>query len=216
MFETAGAAYRSPTFAVQLFITMVINFGVNFGLEYATLSNWGKNPNRAAWQGMAAWRMNANNSCLSMDMLITTFAIGFMCTLLATGGTQKEVREKKCDVLNPAATEGGWWVYTPVNIRNLCCRSLATGLYITALIGLPSFLIAWACVGGGAMEGYTYTVFKGIWAMAISVVVYALVFPAAINKRNFPELEFEELMSLAAAQAKEDGGPPMIANPAHI
>jgi hypothetical protein len=38
------------------------------------------------------------------------------------------------------------------------------------------------------------------------------LFPAAIDKRNFPELEFEELMALQNESWKEGEGTPMVAN----
>lgn len=217
VYETAGAAYRSQTFAVQLVMTMIINFGINFGLEWATMSKWGGNPDRSSWPALAMWRMNpVINSCLGMDMLITTFAQGFFCMLLATGGTQKEVRDKKCDVLSPHAIQGGWWRFTPVPIRNLCLRSFAAGLELTLVAGIPTMFLVWAGVGNGTMPGLSYTIFKGVWATATSALVYAWVFPAAIDKRNFPELEFEELMNMAAAEADRAEGPPLVANPAAI
>ena len=197
-FPSIQAAYRSNTFVSQCILTMAINFGINFGLEYAVMSEWGKKINTDTWPGIAAWRLDTPvNSCLALDMLLSSFSIGFLCTLLATGGTQKEVREKKCLMLPVGAASTGWWRWTPVPVAGLFPRSLATGFYITAFIGIPSFFIAWATIGNGYMNGYTYTVFKGIWSCIVAGIVYALLFPAAINVSNFPELEFEELVSIA-------------------
>jgi hypothetical protein len=205
VFASARAAYASPTFAVQLAVNMAINFGVNFGIEWATMSEWGRKANPGAWPGISAWRFDtAANSCLALDMLLTTFSIGFLCSLLATGGVQKEVREKKCEMLAADATRGGWWAWTPVPIESFFLRSLATGAYATALLGVPSLLVAWATIGNGQMEGFTYVVFKGVWATAVAGLTYFLIFPAAINVRNFPELEFEELVELAG---KDGSGP---------
>lgn len=204
-YTTVSAAYRSPTFAGQLIVTMLINFGVNFGIEWATMSEWGKKRDPAAWPGIAAVRMDtAVNSCLILDMLLTTFSCGFLCTLLATGGTEKEVREKKCLMLEPTAIAGGWWRWTPTPIENLCFRSLVMGVYVTGIIGIPSFLFAWAGIGNGYMNGYSYVVFKGIWGTFVSAVVYTLAFPAAINKNSFPDLEFEELLALANKRTIDD------------
>ncbi len=204
-FPSIQDAYRSTTFASQCILTMAINFGINFGLEYAAMSEWGKKTNPEAWPGIAAWRMDTPvNSCLALDMLLSSFSIGFLCTLLATGGTQKEVREKKCLMLPVGAASTGFWKFTPVPIAGLFPRSLATGIYITVFIGIPSLFVAWATIGNGYMEGYTYTVFKGIWACVVAGIVYALLFPAAINIMNFPELEFEELVSLANSMGDDD------------
>ena len=108
----------------------------------------------------------------------------------------------------------GWWRWTPTPIENLCVRSLAMGVYTTALVGVPSFLFAWAGVGNGYMSGYNYVVFKGIWGMLVSAFVYALAFPAAINKNSFPDLEFAELLSLANKRVEDepnDAEPPRFA-----
>ena len=196
------------------------------------MTHWGGNKNDPTWEDrMAKWpTINAwgpfdsgqhgVNSCLALDMLLSTFLIGYMCMLLATDGTKKEVRKKKCATLAPELIQGGWWRYTPVPIKNLCLRSCATGAYVTLLIGIPSFLIVWASIGSGNMPGLPYTIFKSIWCTAVSGVVYAIVFPAAINKANFPELEFEELMGLAATGEHKDGGDmspiPLVAQPALI
>jgi hypothetical protein len=153
-------------------------------------------------------------SCLALDMLLTSFAMGYFCTLLATGGTQKEVRDRKCDTLLHHEFNRGYWLLTPVPIRDLCLRSFAMGIYTFALVGVPSFLIAWASIGNGFINGYSYTVFKGLWCMFLSVPVYTLVFPAAIDKRNFPELEFEALLQKVGGgvqppfSAPDDGGSP--------
>jgi hypothetical protein len=211
--KTVLDAYRTPTFAAQMAMTGAINFGVNFGLEWATMSKWGDRSNTDAWPDLRMWVLDTDvNSCLGMDVLLTAFLIAFMCTLLATGGTQKEVREKKCEVLDPAATAAGPWPYTPVSYRGLCARSCAMGFFFLTLAGLPTMLLLWAIFGnGGAWSGYSYTCFKGAWATVVSLFVYALVFPAAIDKRNFPELEFEELMELQGAAWKEDA-PPQVAS----
>jgi hypothetical protein len=216
VFRTVREAYRSPTFAGQLIINMCINFGLNFGIQWATFSKWGDRKNPAAWPGLQMWVLNTDvNSCLGMDMSITSFLIAFMCTLLATGGTMKEVRERKCDVLDPAATAGSPWRYTPVRFRGLCARSCAMGFFFLALVGFPSILVVWAAVGSGSMPGIAYTAFKGVWAFFVAAGVYALLFPAAIDKRNFPELEFEEMMQLQSDAWKDDP-PPMVANVGYI
>ena len=140
-------------------------------------------------------------NCLALDMLLTAFAMGFFCTLLATGGAQREVRDKKCPMLSPAAFNQGYWLYTPAPIRDLCLRSFAMGLYMVALLGAPTFLLVWAVIGNGLFSGYSYTVFKGVWCMLISVPLYAVIFPAAIDRRCFPEMEFDLLLERIALRA---------------
>lgn len=216
VFNTVEEAYHSQTFAIQLTMTMMMNFGINFGLEWAAMSQWGKVQDRGAWPRISAFGMEPPlKSCLFLDLLLSTFFIGWLCTLFATDGTQKEVREKKCDMLVHSAITEGWWKWTPVPIENVSLRALATGLYVTALVGLPTFLLAWigiAC-GNNSMNGFAYVWFKGIWATCVSGLVYSFVFPAAISKRNFPELEFEALMVLSAGV---NSAAPLIAKPALI
>jgi hypothetical protein len=40
VFTTSAAAYASKTFREQVIITMIINFGVNFGWEWWAMSAW--------------------------------------------------------------------------------------------------------------------------------------------------------------------------------
>jgi hypothetical protein len=209
--ETILDSYKSVTFAIQMVMTMAINFGINFGLEWAFMSQWGAVKDTAGWPGIPALRLEAPlNSCLALDFALTPFFIGFLCTLAATDGTQKEVLKGACAMLEPAALSRGWWKWTPVPIRSLLLRALATGLFAVAFLGAPTFLIAWAAIGTGRMNGYSYTCFKGAWGMLVSGCVYAFVFPAAICKHNFPELEFEELAGLAG------DAPPLVANPESV
>jgi hypothetical protein len=166
--------------------------------------SWGKYPNTAAWPGIPAVRLDtAVGSCLALDMLLTTFAMGFFCCLLATGGTQKEVRDRKCLTIHHQAYCQGYLLYTPVVVRDLFLRSLAFGLYLTALVGAPTFLLVWASIGSGLFSGYSYTVFKGLWCAAISAPLYALIFLPAIDRRCFPEMEFEELLERVEQQASK-------------
>jgi hypothetical protein len=152
------------------------------------------------------------NSCLALDMLLTTFMIGALCSWFGTPGTQQEVKDGKCEALDPQVFEvEALWRYTPVVIRSTGLRSLALGAFTTALVGLPSFLLVWACVGSGAFPGQGYVVFKSFWAMAVSGFVYTFVFPPAIDKRNFPELEFQEFTSVQGEDA-----PPMVGSPSFI
>jgi hypothetical protein len=148
-------------------------------------------------------------------MLLTTFLIGLLCSLAGTPGTQQEVKDKKCEALDPQVFEAeSMWQYTPVPIRPILLRSLALGIYTTCLLGLPSFLLAWSSIGSGAMAAMTYIIFKSVWATFVSAFVYTFVFPAAIDKRNFPELEFEEFSLNAAGSDAEL--PPQVGNPSFV
>ena len=103
----------------------------------------------------------------------------------------------------------------PVRVRNLCLRSSAQGLFWTLLGFPPTILVLWMFVQNGEMSGLGYTIFKGIWAMFFVVPVFFIVFFAGLDKRNFPELEFEALMRLTAEKEGTDAGPPLVGQVGH-
>jgi hypothetical protein len=225
-YMSAREVVRKSTFIPQAIMTMCINFGINFGVAWATYSNWGKNGHDyASWPTVAMWRLNpVTNSCLALDMTLTAFLIAYFCTLLGSNGAQKDVKDKKCDVIDSSVTAKGWWRYTPVGIHNLCLRSAAMGLYFWTLAGVPTLLLLWAGVRGGEMSGIAYVSFKGVWATFTAFFVYVLVYFAAIDKRNFPEIEFESLVRMAGGEAGAGGAggkgdadaPPLVGNIGHV
>lgn len=171
------------------------------------------------------WEWNYEvNSCLAMDMALTAFFIPFFSTLLGTGGMQKEVHKKKSDVIDSSVTAGGWWRFTPVRIRSLFWRSIFMGIYFEVLAGLPSILLVWAGVQSGTWDCYGYTIFKGFWAIMVAMPVCALVFFAALDTRNFPELEFASLMNAGGGRRADgeegdgvDAEPiPLVGNVSHV
>ena len=165
---------------------------------------------------MWAWSYEAN-SCIAFDLVLTAFLLPFACTLLGTAGVLKDVRDKKCDTVEPALLRGGVWRYAlPVRVRNLCLRSTAQGVFWTVLAFPPTILIIWMFVQGGAMSGLGYTIFKGIWATFFAVPIFCVVFFAGLDKRNFPELEFEALMRLTAAKEGVTDGPPLVGQVGHV
>ncbi len=116
-----------------------------------------------------------------------------------------------------ALLRGGVWRWMlPVRVRNLCLRSSAQGLFWTLLAFPPTILVLWMFVQNGEMSGLGYTIFKGIWAMFFVVPVFFIVFFAGLDKRNFPELEFEALMRLTAEKEGTDTGPPLVGQVGHV
>lgn len=196
-FKTVKAALSTPTFVVQSLITVIINVAANLGLPYGTYSNWGARRNPDQFPALGVWSWNYEvGSCLGMDILLTHFLLGTLCTWASTGGAQKDVRERKCKALEPAALAQRPWVYTPVNVRSVFWRGLAMGFYVTALLGVPVLLLVWAAVGNGTWSGYSYVITKGIYAgVFLAFGVYVLVYLSAIDRRNFHELEYTALTS---------------------
>ena len=194
-YKTARAALNSPTFFVQAFLTIVINCIVNIGIPYATYSNWGARDHAEQFPAIGMWRWNFEvQSCIGLDIFLTHFLLGMMCTWAGSGGAQKDVRERKCPTLEPAALARRPWVYTPVNIRSMFWRGIAMGLYFCLLAGVPILFLTWLVVRGDMWPGYSYVWVKGIYAgVFLATAVYVLVFLSAIDRRNFPELEYNML-----------------------
>lgn len=216
-------AMRRSTYVPQTIMSMAINFGINFGFAWASYSSWGKlGHDYSNWPTIAVFRMNpTTNSCLVLDMSLTSFLIAYFCTLLGSNGAAKDVKDKKCDVVDSAVLSRGWWRFTPVRIHNLCLRSLAMGLYFWLIAGLPTLLLMGAAIRGGEMSGLGYTVFKGIWAIIVAIPVYTIVYFAAIDKRNFPEIEFESLVRMAGGKGGDGAdtpsdAPPLVGNIGHV
>ena len=206
------------TFIPQTLLTMAINFGINFGLAWATYSNWGKRGHDyGTWPTIAVWTWSYEvGSCIAFDLVLTSTLMGFFCTLLATGGAQKDVKDKKVDVIDPALLDSGWWRWTPARVRGLCLRSLAQGLYWTALGYLPTIAILSIAIRGGTMPGLAYVIFKGIWAFFLAGPMFSVVYFSALDKRHFPDLEFEPFVRLATDKGGSDDAPPLVGQVGHI
>lgn len=217
MFKTARAALTSRAFIGQATVSFIINFLINWGFAYGSYGQWGGEKNTAAWPVIYGVQWNAKQgSCLLLDVPLTAFLLSFFCVLLATNGARKDVLERKCDTLDPAVTSAGLWLYTPVRFRGLLLRSAASGVYFTSLIGFPSFLLFWAAAGGGGIPGFAYTLAKGFWAAALSLPVYVVVFMAAIDARNFPELELEALRARTGGGEIDSSPIPLVGNVALV
>ncbi len=70
-------AMGSTTFKANLISTMLINFGINFGLEWATLSNWGRVHKQdflplyvSKWTHV---QRGGSNTCIALDVPLTSY-----------------------------------------------------------------------------------------------------------------------------------------------
>ena len=153
-------------------------------------SSWGGNKTASDWPRLAVWRMDTGIfSSIFLDLLLSSFLIGFLVTLLGTFGTQLEVKMKRCETLAPELLSRGWWRYTPAPVPGLLKRSLAVGGAAALVIAVPSVLIMWCIVQGGTMLGLAFVIFKGLWAVPAAAAVYVVVFLSAISAANFPAEE---------------------------
>lgn len=209
----------------QLGVNVVINGLINGVLAYGTYSNWGSRKEPATWPGVWVWKMNSEtNSCAALDIILTCFFIGCMCTLFGTGGVMKDVKDKKVDIMDTAVTKGGWWRFTPVRIENLCMRALAQGLYAIVWGGVPTLIIFSLALQGDSMSGLGFTVFKALWAaFFLAIPIFTVAFFAGMDARHFPELEFESLMRAGGLGVTATGSvmggpapPPLVAGVGHV
>ena len=208
VYQQPREAMRTITFRAQIIWTMLINFGINFGFEWAAVSKWGKYKHHSEFPEIYVWRWNPTlNSNMFLDLSLTAFLLASLCMLLATGGVQKDIKEGKCHPVSANMTVGGIWRFTPVRIRNIFLRSLAMGIWAWALFGLPTLGLLAVILRGGAMSGVGYSAFKGVWAFAVACPVFFVVFFSAADERNFPSLEFDRLMQ----ERGREEAPPVVA-----
>lgn len=188
--RSVSSALSTPTFAVQVLITVLVNLLVNLGLPYGTYSNWGGRTRPGQFPAVGFWSWNYEvGSCIALDLALTHFLLLCVGTWASTGGAQKDVRERKCAALEPAALARRPWSLTPVNVRSLLWRGVAMGVYGSILPGVPVALLVWAAVGNGTWGGYSYVLAKGIYAgLLLAPAAYVIIFLSAIDRRNFPEL----------------------------
>ncbi len=83
-------AYCTLTFIGQGLLSIAINFGINFGIGWASFGNWGQQKDTSQWPEIYVWKWNSKlNSNIAMDFALTTFLTGFMLSLFTTGAIDK-------------------------------------------------------------------------------------------------------------------------------
>lgn len=198
-------ATTTLTFRVNFIISLLINFGINFGFEWASLSQWGKiAPEDFSSLYITKWNYTVN-SCILMDLLLTMFIIASATTLFGTNGIVQDIKKGTMLPLDTAVTDTWLWKLTPVRVMHLGFRSLYMGLWWTILIGLPTLGVLSAILGGGPMDGVSYTWFKAVWAMCVAAPVFVFMFVGCADSRLHQGLAFSQLMDGGAAEA-----PPLV------
>ena len=114
-------------------------------------------PKIYVWQ----WSIDAGSN-IALDFFLTHMLMATLMTWAGTGAARKDIHERKLDVLDASLLQRGIWRYTPVLIANTFLRGLAMGFYWTFLAGVPVFLLTWAAIGNGTMDGWPYILFKGM------------------------------------------------------
>lgn len=74
---------KTKVFLAQLVFAIMINFGANFGFQWATLSDYG---NWNTLQPMKFWTKNDAGASIVFDVYLTVFLLAFITILLATWG----------------------------------------------------------------------------------------------------------------------------------
>lgn len=194
-YKTAAAALATPTFFGQLFVTVLINLGANFGLPWLTYSNWGARKEYASYPSPPVWAWSYEvNSNIALDVMLSHILIGLLLTWAGSGGAQKDVKLKKLDVLEPNVLRRLPWSLTPAIVPGIFWRGIAMAIYLPMVAGWPMLLLIWAIVGNGTAPGWPYILWKGMWITFVVVpVVFVIVFLSAISRSSFPELDYDLL-----------------------
>ena len=94
LFTSAHKALRTPYFFLQAAISFVLNGMFNGLIAWGTFSSSGKVADPALFPGIPVWSWSTKiNSCGAMDVLLTTFAMGFFTVLLGSAGIRKDARK---------------------------------------------------------------------------------------------------------------------------
>lgn len=207
---------KSTVFRVQLVIAIIINFGVNFGFEWATLNNYGAS---STLEPMYFWKMNKVNTSIVADVLLTTFLVGFLSVTLATWGikvcglcflgyvpsscessvfAQDEVRKKfNTHPIHKSVLERGiWWYYWPVRVQGVCKRGFAIGFYFDVLLGLPYLCLLAAVLGWDStpIAGEAYCALKASYVAVCTIFIFPGMYFSAISSDKFESPEYSYLL----------------------
>ena len=198
------------TFRVNLVVTMLINFGVNFGLEWATVSNWGR-VHKQDFLPMYVTRWShiqkgGSSTCMALDIPLTSLFLGFFLMLFAASAIEKDIKEHKAQPIESEVYDHWLLKYgTPTLITNVWLRSLVTGIWATIFMGLPTLGLLAAILGNtGSMSAVGYCLFKAFWALLIAIPIFLVAFLNASHKKNYPAQDFEAVMK---ERANEDAIP---------
>lgn len=197
---------NTGTFIANIIISVLINFGINFGFGWATVSKWGR-LQQGHFEGMPVWVMNPEiNSCIILDMMLTCFFMGFFTVLLATDGIVRDIKDGKTRPVDTEVTKTWFWALTPVRVEGLCLRALLTALEMCVVVGLPTTLFVFAGVQGGEFPGVGYAVFKGFFAFFAAVPIFLVMFFSASDSRNFIRAAYSALDDKGAKEIPLVGG----------
>jgi hypothetical protein len=214
MYRTLEEVIRSKSYIIQVVFSMLINFGINFGLEYATMTNWGKRKDRTTpcdpdhathrenndrWDcaSLEVWTWNHYvNSCIAFDWVMTCFFLGFFCAFFGTGGAEKEVDKKVSETVDDAVLLNGFLKYTPVAVVGQCKRSFYIALQNLLLFCVPVLAIMSVALPPGHSWGvWQYVTFKGVMTFFMAFPVYTLAHLSGIRHSHHARREREALLA---------------------
>ncbi|KAA0154434.1 hypothetical protein FNF31_06315 [Cafeteria roenbergensis] len=210
---TLWDATKTLTFRVNIVISMIVNFGVNFGFEWASLSQWGTiKPEDFSRLYVIKWNSTVN-SCILMDMLLTCFLIGSLTVLFGANGIVQDIKKGTMPPLSSTVADSCFFRrLTPVRIMHVGLRALAIGIWWTVVVGLPTVGIIAAVLGGGSMDGVGYAWFKGVFATILCIPIFIFMFVGCTDERLHRGLAFARLVEGATAA----DAPPMVGNVARV
>lgn len=236
MYHSVKEVFASKSYIISIIFNICVSFGINFGIEYAVLTNWGKrhdrdtpcdpdashsvNDNRWDCVRLGVWEWNSYaNSCIAMDWIITCLFLSFFTSSLGTGGAVKEVKQGKCETVDDAALNVGLLKYTPVRVDGLCKRSLLMSALTIGTFGVGIVAILSIALPNGHTWGvWQYCTFKGVVCGFMVVPVYTIVHLAAIKQSYHERLEREENFKkgIRELDAEDREHPPMVGRVGYV
>lgn len=175
-------------------IGFIINFGLNVGIGYAVLSD---NDEIGLWQKPDAGEKPSGSAAWA-DLLITTFLITWLTSLISTNGIRKAMKQGQTVPVDRELLQGGWWRCVPVNLLGTCSRSLLLALWAVAVLGSAVILLfEIVCVSGGmhgsgaqcSMNARAFIFVKATYAGLVAWTVYPLILLQTLNTATLPPLD---------------------------
>jgi hypothetical protein len=191
-FESQSSVFSAKWFKANYVISVVVGGLVNVGMSYW---QWGSKEPR---MHMYALGDNGTVNNLWIDVLITSFVLGFCCTALSTGAIKKAAVTFEClswwdpftEKTRVGVQEAGSLIYIhqsflrrgpcacfPFLKYNLIFRSCGLALWFCVLYGGATIgIAAIACEYGDfcSIDSSVYMWLKGLWAAAETVLLYPL------------------------------------------
>lgn len=180
---------RKDFYWTNFVITVIVNFGVTFAIEWYTLHRSGV---------INIYKRSVvSGACIAEDLPVTAFLLAFLIPLVDFFFNGDAVEKKKTRAIDKDKLRKGVWRLFPMTYH-VFWRSLVLGIMFGAMYGgLSLAIFAAACTWGNSLCNvgfWGYTIFKACWACLGAALVHPLAFigmcarerPVPVNKASNP------------------------------